>query len=149
MVEFKEFLLRVFQHIRIGFLFILDEFCLVFIRYGLECYGGGFRAHTLQNVAELFAGVVVWIGNAIQAVLIVIEYLPEFDVNLVGVGNLHDLAVGEFRWRVDGVFCYDIVCLRTVSDGYSDFVCSIFCFCMFKECELDGCHGKRVFYFRE
>ena len=69
---------------------------------------------------------MVRIDDAVEAGIVVVEKLAEFDVYLFGVWLSDHLAIVEVGEGGHAVFGDDIVRLGFVADGDADFVCPIF-----------------------
>lgn len=96
--------------------------------------------HVFQDVAELFAGILVRRDDALQTVVVVVEKFAEFEIDGCSVWLSDDLPVGEMGEAGDLVFGHDIMSLRFVADGDANLIGSIFGSGMFQDGEFDCCH---------
>lgn len=84
------------------------------------------RAHILQDVTELLAGVQVRVHDMLQPLIVVREQLSQFQVYKVCVGLVDDLPSREVEQRLHRVLRHDVVRGLFVPDGHTDFICAIF-----------------------
>ena len=87
-----------------------------------EGRGRRLRAHILQKVSELLAGVGVRVRYGVQPLFVIVEEVAKLDVHLMSLRDADYYTILKFGGRIDTVAGNDVVCLGLVPDSYPYFI---------------------------